>query len=68
MSNWFFEDNKPTPDAPPSQEPDREPDVGGTFECQTCGVYVSRAYIRRGTGDLLWYCPEGHVSAIKEFM
>lgn len=69
MSNWFFENDKTTSKETkaPSQEPDRDYDFTGTFECQTCGFYVHGAYLRRDNSTLDWYCPSGHISTIEEF-
>lgn len=40
--------------------------VDGTFYCQTCGEECEDA-IYYPVGDLVWKCPEGHVSIIEDF-
>lgn len=43
-----------------------EPNVQGSFDCQTCGLSVMEAFLDRREATLKWYCPEGHESVMEE--
>lgn len=47
---------------------DRKPDpnISGSFDCQTCGVTVYGAYFDGVSGMITWVCPESHNSFISD--
>lgn len=45
----------------------QEPNVEGSFECQTCRETVHAAYYDRPNSIIKWWCSQGHESVIKEF-
>jgi len=44
-----------------------EPNVQGSFECQTCRETVTDAYYDRTESVIKWWCSAGHESIIKGF-
>lgn len=45
-----------------------EPNVSGSFDCQTCDESVTGAYLDPLDRALRWFCSNEHVSTIKDFM
>lgn len=44
-----------------------EPNITGSFDCQTCNLYAKSAHYDARAQTLRWWCPEGHESLIEEF-
>lgn len=49
-----------------AEETRPEPNVEGSFDCQTCDLSVMKAHLDRREGTLKWYCPNGHESLLEE--
>ena len=47
------------------QPPERQTNVGGSFACQECSEVVLKGLLDEDTGELLYWCPNGHESSIK---
>lgn len=51
---------------PDKEKPEMRP-IGGSFECQVCGVDVDDARYYPTESLLVWECPENHKSHIEGF-
>lgn len=52
----------------PKQQPSNIQERHGTFQCQVCDDVVFVASWNTDSGDLVWECKDGHMSAIAGFI